>query len=144
MKIVTLAPNDEELAAAPILEGWVIEYPKDSRPWLYAWFFGHPEISDGEHGHTGSIVALDGTVPPLWVQTDGRLFRLGIWYSPAEREIRYWAQKLRRRQSLPLGGAPGGGNDIDQLISFIRDGKIVGAGKLDRMEQAYRDESQRS
>ncbi len=72
----------------------MVEAPKDSRPWLYGWFFGHPDVSDGKHGHTGAIVALDPSLPPVWVQTEGRLYRLGTTYPPAQREIRYWAQKL--------------------------------------------------
>ncbi|SEI18545.1 hypothetical protein SAMN05216228_104026 [Rhizobium tibeticum] len=135
-------PTEAELEAAPILEGWVLESPSDSRPWLYGWFFGHPEIDDGDHGHTAPVLDMDRGSPARWARTESRLYRLGLSYPPAEREIRYWAQKLRRRRHLPLGDAPGGGNDIDAMIAFIREEKPFREQKLTRMEHAYREEQE--
>lgn len=140
---MTEVPTEVELATAPIVEGWLHERPTDNRPWLYGWFFGHPDIEDGDHGHTSPIVEMDKATPPRWVRTDNRLYRLGVSYPPAEREICYWAQKLRRRRMLPLGDAPGGGNDIEAMIAFIRAAKPFREAKLARMEQAYREEQER-
>lgn len=140
--VVSEVPTETDLAAAPLLRGWVLESPSYSRPWLYGWFFGHPEIDEGDHSHTSPVLHMDTGTPARWARTDSRLYRLGETYPPAEREIRYWAQKLRRRH-LPLGEAPGGGNDIDAMIAFIREEKPLREQKLTRMEHGYRAEQNR-
>ncbi|KRB55171.1 hypothetical protein ASE04_05510 [Rhizobium sp. Root708] len=140
---MTPAPSEAELATAPILEGWLLEQPADSEPWLYAWFFGDPDVEDGDHSHTSAVLKIDGSSPPAWARTEYRLYRLGAWYPPAEREIRYWAQKLRQRRALPLGDAPGGGDDIDEMIAFIREERPLPERRLMRMERAYREECER-
>jgi len=139
-KPMSLKPTEEELQAAPLLEGWVSEGSDASRLWIYAWFFGHPDIADGDHGHTSPVVEMDWENPPCWVRTDSRLYRLGNSYPPAEREIRYWAQKLRRRQDLPLGAKPGGSDDIEAMLEIIRNARPFSDAKIARMEQAFRDE----
>ncbi|MDM9622965.1 MULTISPECIES: DUF6634 family protein [unclassified Rhizobium] len=140
---MTETPSEVELVGAPILEGWLLEQPSDSKPWLYGWFIGHPEIEDGDHGHTSALVAMDTSNPPTWARTENRLYRLGTWYPPAEREIRYWSQKLRRRHRMPLGDAPGGGNDVEEMIAFIQSEKPFHEQKLARMVSAYRAEQER-
>ncbi|CAN7415545.1 DUF6634 family protein [Rhizobium sp. LjRoot258] len=137
---VNKVPTEAELAAAPLLQGWVLESPSNSRPWLYGWFFGHPEIDDGDHGHTSPVLQMDTGSPAHWATTENRLYRLGVSYPPAEREIRYWSQKLRRRRLMPLGEAPGGGDDVEEMIAFIREEKPFREQKLERMVNAYRDE----
>jgi len=139
-KPMSFTPTADELQQAPVLEGWVHETASASRPWIYAWFFGHPEIADGDHGHTSPVVEMDRESPPRWVRTDNRLYRLGSSYPPAEREIRYWTQKLRRRQGLPLGTTPGGSDDIVAMLDFIKKTKPFSDSKYARMEKAYREE----
>ncbi|MBW0366654.1 hypothetical protein [Ensifer adhaerens] len=140
---VAARPTAAEFDAAPIIDGWLVEEQGEcgSRPWLYGWFFGKPDIGDGEHGHTSPIVQMDDMVPPRWVRTDNWLYRLGIHYLPAEREIRYWAQKLRRRP-LAYGEPPGGSNGIEAMLIFLRSTGRLKSMKIDRMEQAYREEEQ--
>ncbi len=75
-------PTEAELAAAPLLQGWVLESPSNSRPWLYGWFFGHPEIDDGDHGHTSPVLQMDTGSPAHWATTENRLYRLGVSYPP--------------------------------------------------------------
>ncbi|MBD9639026.1 hypothetical protein IB277_22335 [Ensifer sp. ENS07] len=134
-------PTVTEFDSAPLIEGWLIEEESEGGPrlWLYGWFFGEPHTSDGEHGHTSPIVQMDEMVPPRWVRTDSRLYRLGIYYPPAEREIRYWAQKLSRGP-VPYGEPPGGSDDIEAMLTFLRSSGRLRSTKIDRMEQAYREE----
>ncbi|WVT78095.1 hypothetical protein QM996_31740 (plasmid) [Sinorhizobium chiapasense] len=138
---VAVRPTVAEFDAAPIIEGWLIEEQSEGgpQPWLYGWFFGEPDTSDGEHGHTSPIVRMDDTVPPRWVRTERRLYRLGIYYPPAERELRYWAQKLARRP-VPYGEPPGGSDDIEAMLNFLRSSGRLRSTKIDRLEQAYRIE----
>ncbi|WP_368517319.1 DUF6634 family protein [Rhizobium sp.] len=120
------APTAIELATAPRLEGWMQEDADAARPWLYGFFVGHPEISDGKHGHTSPIVEIDNEMPPRWARTESRLYTLGTTYSPAEREIRYWSEKLRRWHGLPFAGIPGGSNDVEGMLVFIRSRRSYG------------------
>ncbi|MDK1376831.1 MULTISPECIES: hypothetical protein [unclassified Sinorhizobium] len=140
---VAVRPTVTEFNAAPIIEGWLIEDQSESGPrsWLFGWFFGQPDISDGEHGHTSPIVQMDEMVPPRWVRTDNRLYRLGIYYPPSEREIRYWVQKLARRPVVH-GEPPGGSDDIEAMLIFLRSTGRLRPTKIDRMEQAYRAEQE--
>lgn len=140
---VAARPTAAEFDAAPIIDGWVVEEQGESgsRPWLYGWFFGKPDIGDGEHGHTSPIVQMDDMVPPRWVRTGGRLYRLGMYYPPAEREIRYWVQKLSRRP-VAYGAPPGGSDDIEAMLTFLRSSGRVRSMKVDRMEQSYRAEQE--
>ena len=137
-------PTVAEFDAAPIIEGWLLEEQSEGgpRPWLYGWFFGQPDTSDGDHGHTSPIVQLDDMVPPRWVRTDSRLYRLGHYYPPAEREIRYWVQKNVRRP-VAYGEPPGGGNDVEAMLIFLRSTGRLRSTKIDRMEEAYRAEQER-
>jgi len=137
-------PTVAEFDAAPIIEAWLVEEQGEGgpRPWLYGWFFGQPDIGDGDHGHTSPIVQMDDMVPPRWARTDDRLYRLGIHYPPAEREIRYWAQKLVRHP-VAYGKPAGGSNDIEAMLAFIRSTGRLRSTKIDRMEQAYREERER-
>lgn len=45
--------QEEHLASAPLLEGWA---PVDHHAWMHGWFFDHPDVEDGTHGHTSSVV----------------------------------------------------------------------------------------
>lgn len=137
-------PSETELADAPTLTGWMLEQPSDSNPWLYGWFISHPEIVDGDHGHTSPLVEMDRSDPPTWARTENRVFKLGAWYPPAEREIRYWCQKLRQRDRLPFEGMPGGGDNIEEMIEFIREKRPFREQKLARMISAYREEQVRA
>lgn len=141
---VAARPTVAEFDAAPIIEGWQIEDQGEGgpRPWLYGWFFGQPDISDGEHGHTSPILQMDEIMPPRWVRTDSRLYRLGLYYPPGEREIRYWAQKLARRP-VGRGVPPGGSDNIEMMLNFVRTTGRLRATKIDRMEQTYREEQER-
>lgn len=140
---VAARPTVTEFDAAPLIEGWLIEEQSEGgpQPWLYGWFFGEPGISDGEHGHTSPIVQMDDIVPPRWVRTERRLYRLGMYYPPAERELRYWAQKLARRP-VPHGEPPGGSDDIEAILTFLRSTGRLRSTKIDRLEQAYREEQE--
>lgn len=136
---VAVRPTVAEFDAAPIIEGWLIEGQAEGGPraWLYGWFFGHPDIGDGEHGHTSPIVQVDDMVSPRWVRTENRLYRLGVYYPPAEREIRYWVQKARGR--VARGEPPGGGHDVKGMLIYLRSTGRLRSTKIDRMEQAYRN-----
>ncbi len=139
---VAARPTVAEFEAAPIIQGWLIEEQAEGgHPWLYGWFFGHPDIGEGEHGHTPPLVQMDEMMPPRWVRTDSQLYRLGICYPPAEREIRYWAQKLARRP-VTYGEPPGGDNDIEAMLIFLRSTGRLRSMKIDRMELAYREEKE--
>lgn len=140
---VAARPTATEFDAAPVIEGWLIEEQAEvgRRPWLYGWFFGRPDLGDGEHGHTSPIVQIDEMVPPRWVRTDSGLYRLGIHYPPAEREIRYWAQKQTRRPVV-CGEPPGGSNDIDAMLISLRSSGGLRWTKIERMEGAYRAEQE--
>ncbi|WP_421362390.1 hypothetical protein [Agrobacterium rosae] len=128
---------DEQLSAAPLLQGWVLA--DNGYEWMHGWFFGHPEIDEGIHGHTSRIVAIDAAVPPRWARTESRLYRLRVSYSPAEREIRYWAQK---HSGLPavVGKPVGGSDDIESMLAYLRSTGRIRAAKVDRLERAYLDE----
>ncbi|KQX15235.1 MULTISPECIES: hypothetical protein [Ensifer] len=140
---VAARPTAAEYDAAPIIEGWLIEEQAEGglRPWLYGWFFGHSDIGDGEHGHTSPMVQMDEIPPPRWVRTDNRLYRLGTYYPPAEREIRYWTQKLARRPVVP-SEPPGGSDDVEAMLLFLRSTGRLRSMKIDRMEHAYRAEKE--
>jgi hypothetical protein len=132
-------PIQEELSSAPLLEGWALA---DDGHWMHGWFFGHPEIEDGTHGHTSAIMEFDVAIPPRWAKTESRLYRLGVFYPPAEREIRYWTQK---HAGLPVvsGVAPGGGDDIEVMIAILRSTGRIRGSKIDRLERAYREEREK-
>jgi|GEM_PF-1063215 len=140
---VAARPTAAEVDVAPVIDGWVIEEEAEGglRPWLYGWFFGDLDVGDGEHGHTSPMVQMDEMMPPRWVRTDSRLYRLGIHYPPAEREIRYWAQKLCRR-AVAYGDPPGGSDDIEAMLIFLRSTGRLKSIKIDRMEQAERAEQE--
>ncbi|WP_197423530.1 hypothetical protein [Sinorhizobium sp. Sb3] len=55
---------------------------------------------------------------------------------PAERELRYWAHKLARRP-VPYGEPPGGSDDIEAMLIFLRSNGRLQSTKIDRLEQAY-------
>ncbi|MBY3314670.1 hypothetical protein [Rhizobium laguerreae] len=133
-------PTTAELDAAPWLEGWAMA--DEGHPWMHGWFFGHPEIEDGTHGHTSSVLQVDEAQPPRWVRTESRLYRLGVFYPPAEREIRYWTQKHSGRP-VGRGDVPGGSDDIETMLAFLRSTGRIREAKVDRMEQAYREERER-
>ncbi len=137
---VLARPTVAEFDAAPIIEAWLIEEQGEGGPrsWLCGWFFGQPDIGDGEHGHTPPIVQMDEMVPQRWVRTEGRLYRLGRFYAPAEREIRYWTQKTRG--TVAHGEPPGGSDDIEAMLMFLRLTSRLRSTKIDRMELAYRVE----
>ncbi len=131
-------PTHDELSSAPLLEGWAVA---DDGQWMHGWFFGHPEIEDGTHGATSAILKLDASIPPRWARTENRVYRLGVFYPPAEREIRYWAQK---HSGLPaVSGVAPGGDDIEIMISILRFGGRIRRSKVDRLEQAFLDEQEK-
>ncbi|MGO7788367.1 hypothetical protein ACC703_12910 [Rhizobium ruizarguesonis] len=138
---VTIRPTAEEFHTAPLLVGWALA--DDELPWIHAWFFDHPEITDGTHGHTSPLVKLDDVEPPQWARTETRLYRLGIHYETAEREIRYWTQK---HLGVPMtrGSAPGGNADIETMLAFLRSTGRLRRIKVDKLEQAYLKERERS
>ncbi|MEV4607439.1 hypothetical protein MRBLMR1_002454 [Neorhizobium sp. LMR1-1-1.1] len=127
------SPNQESLSAAPLLKGWAVA---DEGPWMHCWFYGHPEIQDGTHGHTLNILEIDAAVPPRWAKTEDRLYRLGIFYPPAEREIRYWVYK----QSGLSPVMPDGSDDIEAMVSFLRSSGRIRRSTIDRLERAYLEE----
>lgn len=131
--------QEEHLASAPLLEGWA---PADHHAWMHGWFFDHPDVEDGTHGHTSSVVEMDPATPPRWIRTDSRVYRLGRYYHPAEREVRYWAQK-QSGQPLGRGRAPGGSDNIDAMVALLRSTGRIRAFKIDRLEEAYRIERDR-
>ncbi|MBZ7927542.1 hypothetical protein LAC79_38060 (plasmid) [Ensifer adhaerens] len=141
---VAARPTVREFDTAPIVEGWLIEEQGGGgpRPWLYGWFFGQPGTNNGEHGATDPIVQMDDMVPPRWARTENGLYRLGNYYPPAEREIRYWAQKLARRPVV-CGEPPGGSHDVEAMLVFLRSTGRLRSMKIDRMEHAYSEEQQR-
>ncbi len=132
---------EDELSAAPLLQGWVLA--DNGHGWMHGWFFGHPDIEEGSHGNTSVVVALDAATPPRWARTESRLYRLGVSYPPAEREIRYWAQK---HSGLPaIAGRPiGGSDDIESMLAYLRSTGRIRAAKIDRLEGAYADERHRT
>jgi hypothetical protein len=124
----------QHLSSAPLLEGWA---PAEGHTWMHGWFFDHPEIEDGTHGHTAPVLEMDRRAPPRWVWTESRVYRLGRFYPPAEREIRYWAQR-HSGQPLARGSLPGGSDDIDAMLAFLRSTGRIRGSKIDRLEHAYR------
>lgn len=126
---------EAELAVSPLLEGWALA---QDRGWIHAWFFGHPEIEDGTHGHTSRMVEIDAGPNPRWIRSEHRLYRLGTFYPPAEREIRYWAQK-HSGKSVAFGEAPGG-TDVEMMFTFLRSSGRIRSLKIDRLEAAYHEE----
>ncbi|WP_421424031.1 DUF6634 family protein [Agrobacterium rosae] len=128
---------EEELSAAPLLQGWVLA--DNGHDWMHGWFFGHQEIDEGNHGHTSSVVAIDAAIPSRWARTESCLYRLGDSYLPAEREIRYWAQK---HSGLPavVGTPVGGSDDIESMLAYLRSTGRIRAARVDRLESAYFDE----
>jgi len=133
-------PTAREFHAGPLLVGWCLA--DHGRPWLHGWFFEHPEIADGTHGHTAPLLRLDDLVPPQWARTEDRLYRLGAFYHPAEREIRYWAQK-QSRTALERGTAPGGLDEVNALLAFLRSTHWLSPTKIDQLERAYLKERER-
>jgi hypothetical protein len=126
------------LSSAPLLEGWA---PAEGHTWMHGWFFDHPEIEDGTHGHTSPVLEMDRGTPPRWVRTESRVYRLGRFYPSAEREVRYWAQK--HGQPHIRGSVPGGDDDIDGMLAFLRSTGRIRGSKIDRLERAYRIERDR-
>ncbi|MGR9204005.1 hypothetical protein ACU8OG_08670 [Rhizobium leguminosarum] len=126
----------QHLSSAPLLEGWA---PADGHSWMHGWFFGHPEIEDGTHGHTSPVLEMDRGTPPRWIRTESRVYRLGRFYPPAEREIRYWAQK-HSGGPLVRGSVPGGSDDIDAMLAFLRSTLRIRGSKVDRLEHDYQAE----
>lgn len=138
---IKIRPTAQEFHAAPFLVGWAMA--DEGLPWIHAWFFDHPEIEDGTHGHTSPLLALDEMNPPCWARTDSRLYRLGIHYGPAEREIRYWTQK-HLGAPVQRGAVPGGDADIETMLEFLRSTGRIRPPTLDRLEQAHHTELQLS
>ncbi|MBX5014957.1 hypothetical protein [Rhizobium lentis] len=136
---VKVRPTAHEFHGAPLLVGWALA--DEGLPWIHAWFFDHPEIEDGTHGHTSPLVALDDVNPPCWARTDSRLYRLGVHYGPAEREIRYWTQK-HLGTPVQRGTAPGGDADVETMLGFLRTVGRLRRTTVDRLEQAYQTELQ--
>jgi len=68
-------PDPEVLAAAPLLEGWIITCISESRFVLEGVVTGHPRLPDGHLVSTSVIVSLahDDT----WARTVSRYYRLG-------------------------------------------------------------------
>jgi hypothetical protein len=68
-------PDAEVLAAAPLLEGWIITCISESRFVLEGVVTGHPRLTDGHLISTSYIVAIahDDT----WARTVSRYYRLG-------------------------------------------------------------------
>lgn len=126
---------EAELSLSPLLEGWALA---QDGAWIHAWFFGHPEIEDGTHGHTSRTVEIDAGPNPRWARSETRLYRLGTFYPPAEREIRYWTQKHSGKR-VPAGDAPGG-SDIEMMIKFLRSSGRIRSSKIDSLEAAYYNE----
>ncbi|MBY3556432.1 hypothetical protein [Rhizobium laguerreae] len=132
---ITVRPTAQEFHAAPLLIGWAPA--DDGLPWMHAWFFDHPEIADGTHGHTSPLVMVDDVNPPHWARTDSRLYRLGVFFQPAEREVRYWTQK-HLGAPVEKGTVPGGDVEIDRMLAFLRSTGRLRPTMVDRLEQAYR------
>ncbi|NTG27189.1 hypothetical protein G6L08_08520 [Agrobacterium rhizogenes] len=133
-------PQGQHLASAPLLEGWALA---EGHAWFHGWFFDHPEIDDGTHGHTAPVLEMDRSSPPSWIRTESRVYRLGRYYAPAEREVRYWAQK-HSGTALVRGDAPGGGDDIDAMLAYLRRTGRIRQSKIDHLEKAYRAEQDRA
>ncbi|WP_145631054.1 hypothetical protein [Neorhizobium alkalisoli] len=129
------AKFEAELSLSPLLEGWALA---QDGGWIHAWFFGHPEIEDGTHGHTSRMVEIDAGPNPRWARSENRLYRLGTFYPPAEREIRYWTQK-HSGKPVAVGEAPGG-TDVEMMITFLRSSGRIRSSKIDRLENAYFNE----
>lgn len=106
--------------------------------WIHGWFFAHSEVEDGTHGHTSRMVEIDAGPNPRWARSENRLYRLGTYYPPAEREIRYWAQR-HSGKPVAVGEAPGGAN-VENMIVFLRSTGRIRSSKINRVEAAYHDE----
>jgi hypothetical protein len=132
-------PTEEEIAAAPIIEGWQIRFGGHG-PQIWGWFFGHPTISDGHQGHSSPVEYMDAANSPAqWAKTESRLYRLGVYYPPAERDIREGVQKLNDHP-LPLGHPIGGGDDVRKMVAHL---KVVNGYRPSWVESAcrkYREE----
>ncbi|MGN8152500.1 DUF6634 family protein [Agrobacterium sp. 22094] len=72
-------PTAEELATAPVIDDWELRRAVLSRDrqQLHGTFRGHPEIADGERGHSSDVIQLDGAEPPRWALCASRIYRLG-------------------------------------------------------------------
>lgn len=72
-------PTAEELATAPVIDQWELRRAVMSvdRQQLYGVFHGHPEIVDGERGHSSDVVMIENAEPPAWAICESRTYRLG-------------------------------------------------------------------
>lgn len=75
------APTEEELAAAPLVEGWEL-VPAALRKSagqmrLQGAFFGHPEIGEGRRGRSSDVLRIDDQESPGWAVCRSRVYRLG-------------------------------------------------------------------
>ena len=80
-------PTEEELAAAPVFEGWaIINDPndEDDLPVVMGIITGHPTVPDGSIHFGAECFAMDADW--TWIATMARLYRLGepIWARPGE------------------------------------------------------------
>ncbi|MGO6692536.1 hypothetical protein ACCS54_18730 [Rhizobium johnstonii] len=75
----TKAPNEDELAEAPLIENWDLRRAvlSKNRRQLHGVFHGHPEIVDGERGHSSDVIQIDTDEPPRWAICTSRVYRLG-------------------------------------------------------------------
>ncbi|MBJ6986067.1 hypothetical protein [Devosia sp. MC521] len=71
-------PTPEELAEAPLLEGWALlkdEDDEDDLPVVFGIISGHPAVPDGGLHFGAECFAMDENW--AWIMTMARLYRLG-------------------------------------------------------------------
>ncbi|WP_150129130.1 hypothetical protein [Rhizobium phaseoli] len=132
-------PTGEELAAAPIVEAWQIHFG-DYGPQIFGWFFGHPFIDDGRYGHSSPVQYIDAVnTPARWAKAESRLYRLGAFYLPAERDIREACHKLQS-EPLVFGQPLGGGDDVQEMVKRLEAANVYRPSWLARLYQKYLEE----
>lgn len=152
------APTEEELQAAPLIEGWLLKERPLARfgPQIWGWFYGHPTVGEGNYAHSSPITHLDLSTMPRWARTESRLYRLGAVYQPVEREIRLLAHSLqidgeRTAQDdiedrIAARNDPDGGwpepelDEVEQMLVNLHRSGRVDRKKLDGLWSLYRAE----
>ena len=74
-------PKEQDLVDAPVIGNWVAVL-RAGEPALVGVVTGHPRLRGLRRIVTSPLVAID--IEGGWARTEGRFYRLGLQYTPAD------------------------------------------------------------
>lgn len=121
-------PSETELAAAPVVERWLLLQHDGGTHDISGFVSGHPKFANGAFVTTSMILQIDPSRPPLWMRSANRVYRLATPAGAVETQIRELARDVGAsprswdivayaRAIEELSGQPE--HDIDTIEQFI-------------------------